>query len=243
VTTDTVDPTVCPAPVRRPVMTQEWRDLASVHFPYPPDVVARVLPPGLEVDTFADRAWVGILPFSMRRIAAPGLPPVPWLGSFAEVNVRTYVVRDGVPGVWFCSLDVDRLLPAVVARLTYRIPYCWGRTTHVRTGDRLETRVDRRWPGGDAARARLEVRMGAPLSEPSDLDVVLSARWGLFSTAPRHRLRYAPVDHPPWPLRAATLERCDETLIRAAGFPDPTGEPHVLASDGVPVRIGLPRRA
>lgn len=236
-------PAVCPAPVRRPVMTQEWRDLASIHFPYAPDDVARVLPPGLEVDVHDDRAWVGILPFSMRRIAAPGLPAVPWLGSFAEVNVRTYVVRDGVPGVWFCSLDVDRLLPAVVARLTYRIPYCWGRTTHERVDDRLETRVDRRWPGGGGATARITVDLGDPVAAPTDLDRFLSARWGLYSTAGRGRLRYAPVDHPSWPLRQAAVVHLDETLIRAAGFPDPTGEPHVLASDGVPVRIGLPRRA
>ena len=223
-------------------MTQEWRDLASVHFAYPPDVVARVLPPGLEVDVHGDRAWVGILPFSMRRIAVPGLPPVPWLGSFAEVNVRTYVVRDGVPGVWFCSLDVDRLLPAFVARCTYRIPYCWGRTSHRRVGDRLTTLVDRRWPGRSGAVARIDVDLGGPVATPSDLDRFLSARWGLYSTAGRHRLRYAPVDHPPWPLRQATVARLDETLLRAAGFPDPSGEPHVLASDGVPVRIGLPRR-
>ncbi|MDO8389006.1 MAG: DUF2071 domain-containing protein [Actinomycetota bacterium] len=56
-------------------------------------------------------------------------------------------------------------------------------------------------------------------------------------------MRHAPVQHGPWPLRAATLHHLDQSLVQAAGLPEPTGTPHVRASDGVSVRIGLPHRA
>ncbi|MFM9132041.1 MAG: DUF2071 domain-containing protein, partial [Actinomycetota bacterium] len=102
---------------------------------------------------------MGLIPFSMRRISFPFTPPVPWLGSFPEINVRTYVLRDGVPGVWFFSLDVNRLLPAVVARLTYRLPYCWGQATNEVVGSTLRTTVSRRWPSRGAD-ARIEVLIG-----------------------------------------------------------------------------------
>jgi uncharacterized protein YqjF (DUF2071 family) len=90
-------------------MKQGWYDLVYVHFEYSPEVVQALLPAGLQVDTFEDKAWVGLIPFSMRGIGIPRLPSIPYLGSFPEVNVRTYVTRNGVPGVWFFSLDPYRI--------------------------------------------------------------------------------------------------------------------------------------
>lgn len=232
----------CTEPVRFAVMKQQWRDLAYVHFGYDPAVVQALLPDGLEVDTWEGRAQVGLIPFSMRRISFPFTPPVPWLGSFPEINVRTYVVRNGVPGVWFFSLDVNRLLPAVAARLTYRLPYCWGAASNEVVGSTLRTTVSRRWPSR-GAHAHIAVEIGDPVVEPTAFDNFLTARWGLYSAGGRGRLRYAPVDHPRWQLHHASLASLDESLFVAAGLPAPTGEPHCMWSPGVPVRIGLPRRA
>ena len=215
--------------------------LAYLHWDYDPEVVQALLPSGLTVDTFDGRAWVGLIPFSMRDISFPGTPAIPWLGSFPEVNVRTYVIRDGVPGVWFFSLDVNRLLPAVAARMAYRLPYCWGRASNVHKGRSLSTQVKRRWPRG-AGTTSIEVAVGDIIDQPNNFENFLSARWGLYSTWWRGGLMYAPVDHPRWELRHAEVLHIDDSLITAAGLPAPTGAPHCMYSDGVPVRIGLPRR-
>lgn len=222
-------------------MTQQWCDLAYIHWRYDPAVVQSLLPEGLEVDTFDGSAWVGLIPFSMRNIAVPGTRPVPYFGSFPEVNVRTYVRRNGIPGVWFFSLDVNRLLPAAVARATYLLPYCWGSASHELDEDVLTTEVFRRWPGGGETSIR--IRVGDVIERSDDLSVFLSARWGLYSRGFGTGLRYAPVDHEPWVLHNATLEYLEDSLVIAAGLPAPTGEPHVLFSPGVSVRIGLPHRA
>ena len=218
-------------------MRQDWRDLTYLHWRYDPSIVQGLLPKGLEVDTFDGSAWVGLIPFSMRRIGLPHGPAVPYFGSFAEVNVRTYVCAHDKPGVWFFSLDVDRLIPAVVARTTYRLPYCWGDTSHVRLGNRTETVIRRRWPDR-VDESTIIIEAGGP-RVADELDNFLSARWGLYSST-RKGLRYAPVDHEPWPLRDARLIRLDDHLVAAAGLPTPVGEPHVMCSDGVHVRIGLP---
>jgi uncharacterized protein len=148
----------CPAPVRRAVMVQGWYELGSLHWRYPVEDVARLLPAGLEVDTFDGSAWVGLIPFAMRGIGPPRLPAVPYLGSFPEINVRTYVVKDGVPAVWFMSLDINRLIPTLVARATYRLPYCWGWATHRRDGNVLSVDVKRRWPThGPRTHIKLEI--------------------------------------------------------------------------------------
>jgi hypothetical protein len=194
----------------------------------------------VEVDTFDGSAWVGLIPFSMRNIGLPGMPPVPYFGSFPEVNVRTYVKCNGVPGVWFFSLDVNRFLPALVARTTYLLPYCWGSAENHRDGDIISAHVQRRWPHGASTSLRLDI--GEPIEQPDDLSVFLSARWGLYSKGLRNGVRYAPVDHERWPLYSANLLSLNDTLVIASGLSAPQGNPHVMFSPGVSVRVGLPRR-
>ncbi len=230
----------CPNPVTRAVMVQQWRDLAYVHWRYPVEEVQALLPSGVEVDVHDGSAWVGLIPFSMRKIGLPRLPAVPYLGSFPEVNVRTYVRCNGKPGVWFFSLDVNRFLPALVARTTYLLPYCWGSARHFRDGDVLKTTVRRRWPSTSST--HISILIGDEIEEPSDTAVFLSARWGLYSKGFRGALRYAPVDHEKWPLYSATLLDIDDSLVTSAGLSAPRGEPHVMFSPGVSVRVGLPHR-
>jgi len=231
----------CPEPVKRAVMVQQWQDLAYIHWRYPIEEIQALLPAGVEVDSFDGSAWVGLIPFSMRNIGLPRLPAVPYFGSFPEVNVRTYVRRNGVPGVWFFSLDVNRFLPALVARVSYFLPYCWGKASNKRTDTTLETEVRRTWPS--RASTSIRVSIGDPIESPDELSVFLSARWGLYSRGIGKGVRYAPVDHETWPLWTAKLESLNDTLLIAAGLSAPVGDPHVMFSPGVSVRIGLPRRA
>lgn len=222
-------------------MTQRWTNLAYLHWRYEPSVIQSLLPDGLEVDTFDSSAWVGLIPFSMRDVGVPHLPPVPYFGNFPEVNVRTYVRRNGIPGVWFFSLDVNRLAPALVARTTYLLPYCWGKASNELVGDILTTSVQRRWPS--VASTKIEVQIGEAIAEPDELAHFLTARWGLYSKGIGSTLMYAPVDHESWPLHQATLRHLEDSLIVRAGIPAPVGEPHVMFSPGVSVRIGMPHRS
>ena len=58
------------------------------------------------------------------EIRPRGLPAVPWLSAFPELNVRTYVHdREGRPGVWFYSLDAARWLAVKFARAAFHLPY------------------------------------------------------------------------------------------------------------------------
>ena len=230
----------CPEPVTRAVMVQQWRDLAYVHWRYDPEEVQALLPPGLEVDVHDGAAWVGLIPFSMRNIGLPRLPAIPYFGSFPEVNVRTYVRHNGRPGVWFFSLDVNRFLPALVARTTYLLPYCWGSAKHSLSDGTLNTTVRRRWPSSSQTNISISIR--SEIQSPDDTAVFLSARWGLYSRGFRGALRYAPVDHEKWPLYSAALLNLDDSLVMSAGLTAPQGEPHVMFSPGVAVRVGLPRR-
>ena len=240
--TPTAIPELTREPVKRPVMTQVWTDVLFLHWRYDPAVVQLLLPSGVAIDTFDGSAWVGLVPFQMERITFGPLPPVPRLGTFPEVNVRTYVRAGSRRGVWFFSLDIDRLLPAVAARAGYRLPYCKGEVIHERSGDQISTRVQRRWPQpASPAATSIRATIGAPLADDPLTDF-LTSRWGLVTSGRGDRLRYAPVGHPNWPLRLASVDHMSDQLIVAAGLPEQVGEPFGLYSPGVPVRVGIPRR-
>ena len=82
-----------------------------------------LIPSQLSIDTFAGQAWIGVVPFTMWGIRASFLPPIPGTSAFHELNVRTYVHYDGVPGVWFFSLDAANSLAVWGARTFYSLPY------------------------------------------------------------------------------------------------------------------------
>ena len=233
-----------PHEIRRPVMLQGWRGLTALHWRYEPSEVQALLPDGFVVDTFDGSAWVGLIPFHMRRIRVPGLPAFGPLSTFPETNVRTYITdARGRRGVWFFSLDITRLVPALVARVGYRLPYGWASMT-IASEERGAIRrytSTRRWPGANAT-SNIAVRIGARLigSDLSELDHFLSARWALGTTFGR-RLMWAKIAHPPWPLYAAEVLDCDQSLVLAAGLRAPRGIPITRWSPGVEVRIGLPR--
>jgi len=228
-------------PVRRSLLVQRWHDLAFVHWAVPPEVVAPFLPAGTVPDTLDGVSYVGLIGFRMVRLGALNGPGIPYLGTFCETNIRLYSVDgEGRRGVVFLSLDAERLLPVLTARITLRLPYLWARMRLVKDGDVVRYSSRRRWPGPRPAVNRMAVRVGAPLEEPTAIEHFVTARWGLHTRA-WGRTLHLPNEHPQWPLHRADLLDLDDTLLPAAGLPVPVAPPaSVLFSPGVPVRFGAP---
>jgi len=217
-------------------MRQEWRDLLFVHGRIDADVLRNLLPAGTEVDEFDGSGWVSYVPFGMHDIAFGPLPPVPFLGTFPEVNIRTYVRHEGVPYVWFFSLDIPRVLPVAVARSVFALPYMYSAVRHDRIGSIVTSTTRRR---GSRAAAQPVARIGAQTAG-DELDAFLTARWGLLS-ATRRSIVEAKIHHDPWTLHAAELIEYDERLSPAAGLPAWTPE-RVTYAPGLPVTVGAPHR-
>ncbi|MCR3738267.1 hypothetical protein BS35_000799 [Actinomadura glauciflava] len=230
-----------PGVVPRPWLTQWWLDLAFLHWAVEPRRVAPLLPRGVVPDTLYGTTYVGLIAFRMHRIGWFGLPGIPYLGTFPETNVRLYSVdAQGRRGVVFRSLDASRLLPVVIARAGLRLPYQWSRMAIRARGDVISYAGSRRWPGPRGACSRIAVRIGERVEEPSELEHFLTARWGMHNTF-LGRVAFLPNFHQRWPLHRASLLRCEENLVAAAGLPGPLGEPvSVLYSPGVRVRFGRP---
>ena len=214
-------------------MRKTWRRLTFLHWRYPASVVQPLLPPGLELDTFDDSAWIGLIPFEIHNL--PGLPPFP------ETNVRTYVIGpDGGRGVWFFSLDAARLLAVTGARAGYRLPYFWAAMRVISENDTIRYQSRRKWPHRSET-TDLVVKPGAAYDsrELTDRDHFLTARYCLYNVM-RGRIGRAQIEHPPWPLTRATVVDINQTLIQAVGLPPPDGPALVHYSAELDVKIGYP---
>ncbi len=229
-----------PLPLRgREVLHQRWDEIAYFHWPYEPEVVERLLPDGVRVDTFDGRAWVGLIPFEMRRVQLGPTPPIPYLSHFIEINVRTYVVDAfGRRAVWFFSLDVPRSLVVGVARTLFSLPYCFATAHHDVDGRDHRYEMRRRWPHRERPESTIDFRVGEriPADDVTPFEHFLTARWALLTTR-RRRLLYGAVRHPRWPLHRVESFDVDPEPLRAAGLTTPAGDPHALYSPGVPVDI------
>lgn len=112
-----------PVPEHPWVMRQRWDDTLFLHWPVSPDVLQPHIPNGVELDLYDGTAWIGIVLFEVNGLRGRYLPPIPFTNTFPEVNVRTYVKKNGKPGVYFFSLDTPNKLAIKAARTGYSLPY------------------------------------------------------------------------------------------------------------------------
>ncbi|GIG68011.1 YqjF family protein [Phytomonospora endophytica] len=225
-----------PRPLTRAMLAQSWRDAAFLHWEIDPEAVGPLLPPGVTVDLFGGVAHVGLIAFRMVRTRLFGSPPVPWLGTFCETNVRLYSVdAHGRRAVVFRWMAAERLLPALIGRAALGLPYRWSRMTLDRDGKRFTYTCA-------TPASRVLVEAGAPIERPSPLELYLTSRWGLHTRAFGRTLHLA-NEHEPWPLHTAELLHCDDRLLAAAGIPGIVDRPpdSVLYSPGVHARFGPAR--
>lgn len=221
---------------------QRWSDLMFLHWSLAPDVLRPHVPESLDIETFDGRAYLGLVPFTMAGVRPWWFPAVPWLSSFPETNVRTYVrCRGGEAGVWFLSLDTARRIAVAVARRFWHLRYFHARMSVTRRGRLVEyasSRVDRRRELPAEVSIRGVIDSQRPRAAvPGSLEHFLVERYRLFATNPDGRLYSARVWHTPYPLQAVRLEQCRQSLTHAAGIPVPQNPENVLFSSGVTVDI------
>ncbi|MCB9876918.1 MAG: DUF2071 domain-containing protein [Planctomycetes bacterium] len=209
-----------PVPPRPWSVTMRWQDLLFLHWPVDPAPLRAQLPPGLELETWQGRAWLGVVPFVMARTRFRRLPPVPTTRTFPELNVRTYVRQadpaDPRRGVWFFSLDAASRLAVEGARLGFGLPYFAATmrvdVAHGEVGYRSE-RQDRRGPPASF------VASWRPHGDPFEaaagsFEQFLVERYCLYAVR-RGRLVVGEIAHRPWQLRCAEvrLQTCAMTRL------------------------------
>jgi uncharacterized protein len=225
-----------PLPKAPWVMQQTWVDLLFAHWKIPQEILRRRIPQSLELDTYQGETYIAVTPFKMRDVKFHLLPPIPTATDFLEVNVRTYVKKEGKPGIYFFSLDASSTLSTIGARLGTNLPY--------HRADMNVTEADGKFNYSSYRRdapAELEVTY-QPVSEifesdPGSLEEFLTERYCLFQEIGEKKLIEIDIHHVKWPLQVADALFAKNTITRPAGIKLPDEKPLLHFSRSVKVAI------
>jgi uncharacterized protein len=214
-----------PVPDTPWVMSQTWNDVLFAHWPVDVLALRAKIPPGFELDLFDHQAWLGVVPFHMTNVTPRGVPALPWVSAFPELNVRTYVNVAGKPGVYFFTLDARNPLAVRVARALFHVPYQsasmeveeengWIRY-HSRRSSEPHAEFTARYRGVGPPRA----------PAPGTLEHFLAERYCLHTVDSSFRAYRVEIHHPPWPLQAAEADISTNTMADAIGIRLPAMAP------------------
>jgi hypothetical protein len=208
-------------------MRMTWHDLLFAHWALAPDALRPLVPPALSLDTFDGRAWLAVVPFHMSDVAPRGVPAVPGLSAFPELNVRTYVTHGGKPGVLFFSLDAGSRLAVEAARLLFHLPYYRATLAVTADGEGVHYTSRRRDRRGRDAEFRGRYAPAGPVSlpVPGSVEHFLVERYCLYAPATAGRLYRTEIHHAPWPLQRASAAIETNTMAEAAGIHLPPSPP------------------
>ena len=224
-------------------MHQTWGKLLFMHWRIEESELRPLIPAGLEIDTFDGTAWIGVIPFTMWDIRGlpPFMPAMPGLSAAHELNVRTYVHYQGVPGVWFFSLDCNSPPAVLAARTFYHLPYFNADidlAEHAGTIDYASTRTEKpvasfhgSWNIGETI----------PFSHPDSLEFFLTERYCLYAERDRQLYR-ARIFHQPWPLQKATINSYESSMIEVLGLKSRRDEPALNYVEAIDVEIWAIKR-
>ena len=228
------------APTRRPAGkndgTQQWRDLLFCHWAVPEESLRSIVPKELSIDTFDGTAYVATVPFKMREIRPTWLPRR-FAFNFYETNVRTYVVHNGKPGVYFMSLDASSRLAVWAARTGWSLPYFFADMSCDESGERWIYRSQR--PSNKSANHRVSFTVGDHLgiSKPGTLEHFLFERYLLFAKR-KDRIVVGAVHHKPYEASLANVIEFEDGLLDAAGIAGLSRMPDLAHfSKGVDVEV------
>ncbi len=135
-------------------LSARWENLIMANYEVNPDVLAPYLPHGVELDFYHNKTFVSLVGFMFKKTSLFSIP-IPYFGTFEEINLRFYVKRvegDTIKrGVVFINETVPYKLVAWLANKLYKEHYIAIPTkneitiTHISKNISYHWKINKRW--------------------------------------------------------------------------------------------------
>jgi uncharacterized protein YqjF (DUF2071 family) len=181
---------------------QEWNNAVFLHWRVVPDLIRPHIPATVELDTFQGEAWISLVAFTMEKLRVSYLPSVPGVSNFHEINLRTYVTKDNKPGVYFLSIEAQKLLAVFIAKSISGLPYKKASIKRNYDG-RSNTYLSNNPAKGFALESSYET--DTQEYERTDLDKWLVERYCLYLDPDNKLFRYD-IHHLQWEIKRIELK-------------------------------------
>lgn len=183
------------------IAKQKWQDVLFMHWPVSPKDLEPFINKPLNLDTFDNQAWISVVLFQAKNSHLRGMPTLFSYPSFLQLNIRTYVLFNNTPGVYFFSLDANSL-PVVAGGRFFSIPYVMSEMKLKRTKKKLMFQSARCQQGYPSAQICANYKsLSSPYIPTKDsLDYWLVERY-YFWLINNKKIYQAPISHKPWELQ------------------------------------------
>ncbi len=221
-----------PMPERKHSLSQEWRYLSFLHWEVNPEKLEPYMPPGVEIDLYEGKAYVGTIPFLMKNVRPRLFPALPGISNFPEFNVRTYVKMNGKAGIVFLTLDAHSRITCSYAPRAYGLPYVYAKCKLDISEDNYQW-SSKRVSDGVQLRGSCKAIGEQIQAKPGSLEEFLFERYSLY-VEHKGRTKMAYTLHDPWTFRTAeaTVEINTLTELFKLGIENPLKPDLVHMSSG-----------
>ena len=225
-----------PMPSRKHTLSQEWRDLTFMHWEVDIVKLQAHLPTGLEVDTYGGKAYVGIVPFIMENVRPTWFFSTPFISTFPEFNIRTYVTKDGIPGVYFLTLEAKSMVTCSYAPKAYGLPYRYAKAKVRKDGNNIQWNSSRN-DGKLNLIGNTEITGEQTQAKPGTLEEFLFERYSLY-TNKNGKVMRGYTHHKKWDFQDAKVTVTENSLTKSfdLGVKNLLEPDFVYFSPGVRVR-------
>jgi uncharacterized protein YqjF (DUF2071 family) len=103
-----------------------WENIIMANYEIDPELLTSFLPKGVALDLFNNKCYVSLVGFMFKNTRLFNIP-IPWFGTFEEINLRFYVIRkeEGITkrGVVFINETIPYPIVAWIANKLYKEHY------------------------------------------------------------------------------------------------------------------------
>jgi len=180
---------------------QEWNDALFLHWKVEESELQKLSPSKVSIDKFEGEAWISLVAFTMEKIRPKNLPSISFISNFHEVNVRTYLIHDNKPGVFFLNIEAQKETSAFLARKLSGLPY---EKAVINRGEKEEINYFSSRNKNKNFSLETKFIVGTELTNKTALDIWLTERYCLYLQINTETYRYE-IQHKPWQLFNAEI--------------------------------------
>jgi uncharacterized protein YqjF (DUF2071 family) len=149
-------------------LSARWENIIMANYAVNPALLQSFLPNGVELDFYNDKTYVSLVGFMFKKTSLFNIP-IPFLGTFEEINLRFYVKRvEGNTikrGVVFINETVPYKMVAWLANKLYKEHYSTIPTKHLIVNTdksksiKFEWKINNKWDQLSVTTERLMEQM------------------------------------------------------------------------------------
>jgi len=225
-----------------------WENLIMANYEVEPAILKPYLPKGVELDFYKSKTYVSLVGFMFKKTSLFGVP-IPFFGSFEEINLRFYVRKiEGKKikkGVVFINETVPYKIVALLANKLYKEHYI-SIPTKSSINISEHKHINYEWKINDKWNSiNIKSDINKYKIEPSSIEEFIFERYfGFTKLSPLITQEYR-IQHPKWMTNNILNSRidCDFGSMYGTAFSSLSNQApsSIIMAEGSQVRVNWKR--